>query len=65
MKKILITGGKGNFATNLSHFARKMNYSVLNPSKNEMDIRNYSNIDYYFHIKIITYEWWESSNYKF
>ena len=48
MKKILITGGKGNFATNLSHFARKMNYSVLNPSKNEMDIRNYSNINNYF-----------------
>ena len=48
MKKILITGGKGNFATNLSHFAQKMNYSVLNPSKNEMDIRDYSNIDNYF-----------------
>ena len=48
MKKILITGGKGNFATKISHFAQKMNYSVLNPYKNEMDIRDYSNIDNYF-----------------
>tara|TARA_Y100001963_G_C6735912_1_gene426372 strand:- start:550 stop:1266 length:717 start_codon:yes stop_codon:yes gene_type:complete len=48
MKKILITGGRGRFATHLYNYSRELGYKVLNPSKEEMDIRYTESIDKYF-----------------
>ncbi len=45
--KILVTGGNGEFCKNLVNAGKE--HSFLTPSKKEADVRDYDNLNWYFH----------------
>ena len=47
MKRILVTGGNGDFCKHLVNVGKK--HSFLTPSKEQADIRDYWNLDRYFY----------------
>ena len=46
--EILITGSGGFIGKNLCNFLKYRNYSILNPSKNELDLSNSNSVKNYF-----------------
>ena len=46
--KILVTGGQGEFAKQL--VKHNSEHEILNPSKSELDVRSYRELDRYFYI---------------
>tara|TARA_R100000030_G_scaffold30710_1_gene22506 strand:- start:3790 stop:4506 length:717 start_codon:yes stop_codon:yes gene_type:complete len=48
MKRILVTGGAGRFATNIKKYSEKLGYSVIAPTKIDLDITNLSVCEKYF-----------------
>ena len=53
MKKILISGGGGEFAKELQKYNTK--YKILAPTKEQMDIRKIDDIDFYVYSEIPDY----------
>ena len=45
--KILVTGGNGEFCKHLVNAGKE--HSFLTPSKKEADVRDYDNLNWYFH----------------
>ena len=45
--KILVTGGNGEFCKHLVNAGK--GHSFLTPSKKEADVRDYDNLNWYFH----------------
>ena len=48
MKRILVTGGAGKFATNIKKYSKELGYSVIAPPKTDLDITNRSVCEKYF-----------------
>jgi dTDP-4-dehydrorhamnose reductase len=48
MKRILVTGGAGRFATNIKKYSKELDYSVIAPTKTDLDITDRSVCEKYF-----------------
>ena len=48
MKRILVTGGAGRFATNIKKYSKELGYSVIAPTKTDLDITDRSVCEKYF-----------------
>ena len=48
MKRILVTGGAGKFATNIKKYSKELEYSVIAPAKEDLDITDLSACEKYF-----------------
>ena len=49
MKRILVTGGAGKFATNIKRYSEELGYSVLDPNKKQMDVTSFWGCERYFY----------------
>jgi len=49
MKRILVTGGAGRFATNIKKYSEELGYSVFAPDKKQMNIINFWDCEKYFY----------------
>ena len=49
MKRILVTGGAGRFATNIKKYSKELGYSVLAPDRKQMNVINFWDCEKYFY----------------
>ena len=49
MKRILVTGGAGRFATNIKKYSEELGYSVLAPDRKQMNVINFWDCEKYFY----------------
>jgi|TARA_B110000977_G_scaffold201419_1_gene295924 dTDP-4-dehydrorhamnose reductase len=49
MKRILVTGGAGRFATNIKKYSEELGYSVLAPNKKQMNVTSFWDCEKYFY----------------